>query len=152
MQTRFGLNCSPARGQPLDTLADALSDSLRQRLAARRELLGAERFAELARLLLLSAGDALWENHRAALRAMSAVSRMSAYGPKTAVAEYVIDAADAWLRFRDEASATFLSRLCLFPIADLAGPAKHDPGAPLPVDARLATLAAAAPRRPLPVP
>lgn len=151
MQTRFGLNASPARGQPLDTLADALADSLRQRLAAQRERLSAERFAELTRLLLLSAGDELWENHRAALRAMSAVSRMSGYGPKTAVAEYVIDAADAWRRFRDDASATFLSRLCLFPIADLAAPAKDGPSAPVMADERLATLAAAAPPAPCPV-
>ena len=151
MQTRFGLNGSPARGQPLDTLAAALADLLRQRLTARRERLGAERFAELARLLLLSAGDELWENHRAALRAMSAVSRMSGYGPKTAVAEYVIDAADAWQRFRDAASASFLSRLCLFPIADLAAPAKDGPGAPALADERLATLAAAAPPASCPV-
>ena len=84
---------------------------------------------------------------------MAAVSRMNGYGPKTAVAEYVIDAAAAWRQFRADAAALFLSRLCLFPMAGLAGvPAEDadDAGAAGPpamaiADGRLARLAANAP-------
>ena len=174
LQARYGVNCAPAWGLSLDnldgnspdgnspdennpdgngpdadTLGGALANLLRQRLAERRERLGTERFAELARLLLLSAGDELWENHRAGLRAMAAVSRMSGCGPKTAVAEYVIDAAAAWRQFRADAAALFLSRLCLFPMAGLAAVAEDTAVAAGPpaiaiADGRLARLAAAA--------
>ena len=151
LQTRYKVDGSPAWGQPLDSLDGALAALLRGRLAERRERLGAERFGELARLLLLSSGDELWENHRAGRRAMAAVSRMSGYNLKTAVAEYVIDAADAWQRFREEASDVFLSRLCLFPIAGLAGSAEDGASRPAPVNPRLAGLAAGGPPPILPV-
>ena len=115
---------------------------MERHLAERREQLGAAQFGELARLLLLQAGDELWENHRADLRSMAIASRLDAHGPKTAIAEYIIAAADAWQRFRHEVSNRFLSQMLHFPIVGLTGSPEDGPEQPsrLAVDPRLAEL------------
>ena len=140
---RYGVDAEPAWGHPLDALEGALAELLQQRLAERQDQLGSARFAELSRLLLLQAGDELWENHRADLRGMAAVSRMETHLPKTVIAEYVISADAAWQRFREEVSDSFLSQICHFPIAGLPIPPGNGPAPPSPlaVDPRLAQLA-----------
>ena len=140
---RYGVDAEPARGYPLDALAGALAELLQQRLAERQDQLGAARFAELSRLLLLHAGDELWENHRANLRGMAAVSRMETHLPKTVIAEYMISADAKWQRFREEVSDSFLSQICHFPTAGLPIPPEIGPAhsSPLAVDPRLAQLA-----------
>ena len=50
---------------------------------------------------------------------MTITSRLGNYGHKSAVADYIIHAADGWKRFRDEAADLFLSRLLTFPLARL---------------------------------
>jgi preprotein translocase subunit SecA len=142
LRVRYDVDAEPAWGHPLDRLEGALAELLRQRLAEPRERLGTARFSELARLLLLQAGDELWENHRADLRGMAAVSRMEARWPKTAIAEHVIAAAAAWQHFRGEVSDRFLSQICHYPIAGLTSPPKDGAAIPSPlvVDPRLAQL------------
>jgi preprotein translocase subunit SecA len=137
------VDAEPAWGHPLDALEGALAELLQQRLAERQDQLGSARFAELSRLLLLQAGDELWENHRADLRGMAAVSRMETHLPKTVIAEYVISADAAWQRFREEVSDSFLSQICHYPIAGLTSPPKDGAAIPSPlvVDPRLAQLA-----------
>jgi preprotein translocase subunit SecA len=139
---RYGVDAEPAWGHPLDALEGALAELLQQRLAERQDQLGVARFAELSRLLLLQAGDELWENHRTNLRGMAAVSRMETHLPKTVIAEYVISADAAWQRFREEVSDSFLSQICHFPIAGLPIPPENGPApsSPLVVDPRLAQL------------
>ncbi|CAI8019218.1 Protein translocase subunit SecA [Geodia barretti] len=139
---RYGVDAEPAWGHSLDALEGALAELLQQRLAERQDQLGSARFAELSRLLLLQAGDELWENHRADLRGMAAVSRMETHLPKTVIAEYVISADAAWQRFREEVSDSFLSQICHFPIAGLPIPPENGPApsSPLVVDPRLAQL------------
>ena len=143
MRVRYDIAADPARGHSLDGLGSALAELLRQRLAERREQLGAARFGELARLLLLQVGDELWENHRAGLRNTAAASRLEARAPKTAIAEYIIAADDAWRRFREEVSHRFMCQMLTFPITGLTGASDHDhpPPSPLAVDPKLARLA-----------
>ena len=142
MRVRYGVDAEPARGQALDDLGNVLAELLQWRLAKRRERLGEPRFGELARLLLLQAGDELWENHRASLRSMAAASRLEAQGPKTAIAEYVIAAGAAWQWFQEEVSDRFLSQMFYFPIAGLTSPPEDGPArsSSLKVDPRLAEL------------
>ncbi len=138
----YGVDAEPARGCPLTGLGNALAELMERHLAERRQRLGAAQFGELARLLLLQAGDELWENHRADLRSMAIASRLDAHGPKTAIAEYIIAAAGAWQRFRHEVSNRFLSQMLHFPIAGLTGSPEDGPDQPsrLAVDPRLAEL------------
>ena len=140
MRVRYDVAADPARGHPLDDLGSALAELLQQRLAERREQLGAARFSELSRMLLLQVGDELWENHRANLRNTAAASRLDARAPKTAIAEYIIAAADAWQRFRDEVSHRFVYQMLTFPITGLTGASDNDHTPPLAVDPRLAEL------------
>ena len=107
-------------GLALDELPAALADLLSARLTARQAALGIPRFAELARLLRLQSGDELWKDYQGGLRALSVSSRLGGYGPKSAVADYIIHAAAAWRQFQGEGADLFLARLCAFPLADLA--------------------------------
>lgn len=142
LRARYDVDGVPAQGHPLDELGSALAELLQRRLAQRREQLGAARFSELARLILLQVGDEVWENHRANLRNTAAASRLEARAPKTAIAEYIIAAADAWQRFRDEVSHRFVYQMLTFPITDLTGASDnyHTSTSPLAVDPRLAEL------------
>ena len=133
LRVRYDVDAEPAWGHPLDRLEGALAELLRQRLAEPRERLGTARFSELARLLLLQAGDEMWENHRSNLRGMAAVSRIEGQWPKTAIAEYVIAAAAAWQDFREETSDHFLFQMCHFPIAGLTDPPEDSLARPSPV-------------------
>ncbi len=142
LRVRYGVDGEPARGCSLTGLGAALADLMEQHLAERRERSGAAQFGELARLLLLQAGDELWENHRADLRSMAIASQLDAHGPKTAIAEYIIAAADAWQHFRNEISNRFLSQMLHFPIVGPTGSPEDSPEqlSRLAVDPRLAEL------------
>ena len=122
----YGVNAAGLYGAPLDALPGEISGLLTERLASRQEQLGGRRFSELARLLRLQSGDEVWKDYRAGLQALSVSSRLGGYGHKSAVADYIIHAAAAWRQFQGEWADLFLSRLCVFPLADLAretGPA-----------------------------
>ena len=142
LRVRYGVDAEPAWGCPLTGLGGALAALMEQHLAERREKLGEARFDELARLLLLRAGDELWENHRADLWSMASASRLDSHGPKTAIAEYIIAAADAWHQFRDEVSSRFLAQMLHFPIVESTDPPEDSPEplSQLAVDPRLAEL------------
>ena len=142
LSVRYGVDAEPGRGHPLTALAGVLAELMEQHLAERRERLGAAQFGELVRLLLLQAGDELWENHRADLRSMAFASQLDAHGPKTAIAEYIIAAADAWRLFRKEVSDRFLSQMLHFPFAGLTDAPEDSPKrlSRLAVDPRLAEL------------
>ncbi len=122
----YGVNAAGLYGAPLDALPGEIAVLLTERLASRQGQLGARRFSELARLLRLQSGDEVWKDYRAGLQALSVSSRLGGYGHKSAVADYIIHAAAAWRQFQGEWADLFLSRLCVFPLADLAretGPA-----------------------------
>lgn len=120
LQEWYGIEAAPEYGLALDDLPAAIADLLSNRLTARQAFLGIPRFAELARLLRLQSGDELWKDYQAGLQALSVSSRLGGYGPKSAVADYIIHSAAAWRQFQGEWADLFLSRLCAFPLADLA--------------------------------
>ena len=115
----YGIEGGGLRGLPLDELPGVLEGRLAARLEEMQRQLGENRFSHLARLLLLQSGDEMWKDYRAGLQALSVSSRMGNYGHKSAVADYIIHAADAWRQFRGEAADLFLSRLLTFPLARL---------------------------------
>ena len=119
LQEWYGVDAAPCYGWPLDDLPAAIADLLADRLTARQASVGRPRFAELARLLRLQSGDELWKDYQAGLQALSVSSRWGGYGHKSAVADYIIHAAAAWRQFQEEWADLFLSRLCIFPLADL---------------------------------
>ena len=120
LQEWYGIEAAPEYGLALDELPAAIADLLSNRLTARQAALGIPRFAELARLLRLQSGDELWKDYQGGLQALSVSSRLGGYGPKSAVADYIIHAAAAWRQFQAEGADLFLARLCAFPLADLA--------------------------------
>ena len=120
LQEWYGIEAAPEYGLALDELPAAIADLLSSRLTARQAALGIPRFAELARLLRLQSGDELWKDYQGGLQALSVSSRLGGYGPKSAVADYIIHAAAAWRQFQGEGADLFLARLCAFPLADLA--------------------------------
>ncbi len=115
----YGIDGGGLRGLPLDELPGFLEGRLAYRLEEMQRQVGEGRFSHLARLLLLQSGDEMWKDYRAGLQALSVSSRMGNYGHKSAVADYIIHAADAWRQFRGEAADLFLSRLLTFPLARL---------------------------------
>ena len=119
LQEWYGIEAAPCYGWPLDDLPAAIADLLADRLTARQAGVGRPRFAELARLLRLQSGDELWKDYQAGLQALAVSSRWGGYGHKSAVADYIIHAAAAWRQFQEEWADLFLSRLCIFPLADL---------------------------------
>ena len=119
LQQWYGVEGSGLWGLALDRLDGALEELLSARLESLKSQLGAGRFTELARLLLLQCGDEVWKDYRAGLRSLTIVSRLGNYGHKSAVADYIIHAADGWQRFQGEAADLFLSRLLTFPLARL---------------------------------
>ena len=119
LQQWYGVEGSGLWGLALDRLDGALEELLSARLESLKSQLGAGRFTGLARLLLLQCGDEVWKDYRAGLRSLTVASRLGNYGHKSAVADYIIHAADGWQRFQGEAADLFLSRLLTFPLARL---------------------------------
>ena len=115
----YGIEGGGLRGLPLDELPGVLEGRLTARLDEMQRQVGEGRFSHLARLLLLQSGDEMWKDYRAGLQSLSVSSRMGNYGHKSAVADYIIHAADAWRQFRGEAADLFLSRLLTFPLGRL---------------------------------
>ena len=116
----YGVAGCGLAGRPLDQLGEELAALLTARLRDIREQLGDAGFNELARLLLLQAGDEAWRDFRAGLESLTLVSRMGQFGHKSAVADFVIHAAVAWQDFREGSAALALSRLLTFPLSRLA--------------------------------
>ena len=115
----YGVEDPGLRGLGLDRLAGALEELLAARLESLKSQFSDGKFKELARLLMLQCGDEVWKDYRDGLRSLTITSRLGNYGHKSAVADYIIHAADGWERFRDEAADLFLSRLLTFPLARL---------------------------------
>ena len=134
----YGINTDGLYGAPLDALPAEIAALLAERLASRQRQVGGHRFSELARLLRLQSGDEVWKDYRAGLQALSVSSRLGGHGHKSAVADYIIHAAAAWRQFQGEWADLFLSRLCVFPLADLARETVKAPAAQL--DERAAIL------------
>ena len=112
----FYLDCASLRSAALDSLPAQLKQLMVERLESIQSQVGAVKFANLVRLLLLQVGDELWKDYCAGLRSLTVSSRLGNYGHKSAVADYIIHASDEWQRFQGEKDDLFLSRLLTFPL------------------------------------
>lgn len=112
----FDIDVSSLRGVALDELPDRLADQLLQLLECRQARTGHERFEAFARQLMLECGDEAWVEHRRNLGRTIFGSLAASNGHKSAVADYIIHAAEQWDRFQETASDLFLSRLLTFPL------------------------------------
>ena len=112
----FFLDGASLRSAALDSLPAQLKQLMVERLESIQSQVGAVKFANLVRLLLLQAGDELWKDYCAGLRSLTVSSRLGNYGHKSAVADYIIHAFDEWQRFQEEKDDLFLSRLLTFPL------------------------------------
>lgn len=135
-QECYGMDIAELRGQPLDALPQAMAALLTARLDGIRSQLGTSRFSELARRLWLQTGDELWKDYCIGLQALTVPSRLGQYGHKSAVADYIIHAADQWQQFQEDTVDRFLSQLLTFPLSGLTG--QRAPAAQL--DERLSKL------------
>lgn len=135
-QECYGMDIVELRGQPLDALPQAMAALLTARLDGIQSQLGASRFSELARRLWLQTGDELWKDYCNGLQALTVPSRLGQYGHKSAVADYIIHAADQWQQFQEDTIDRFLSQLLTFPLTGLTG--QRAPAAQL--DERLSKL------------
>ena len=120
-QECYGMDIAELRGCPLDALSQAMSALLTARLDGIQSQLGASRFSELARRLWLQTGDELWKDYCTGLQALTIPSRLGQYGHKSAVADYIIHAADQWQQFQEDTVDRFLSQLLAFPLSGLTG-------------------------------
>ena len=112
----FVLDGASLRSAALDSLPAQLKQLMVERLESIQSQLSTDKFANLARLLLLQAGDELWKDYCAGLRSLTVSSRLGNYGHKSAVADYIIHASDEWQKFQGEQDDLFLSRLLTFPL------------------------------------
>ena len=112
---RFGIDVADLEGGALDGLAVELAEKMMRVIEARKDIPGDGRFEELARQLLLECSDEAWQEHRQILRLTVFSSAAAGYGHKSAVADYIIHAAERWERFQDGVADAFLSALLTFP-------------------------------------
>ena len=112
---RFGIDVADLRGGALDGLAVELAEKMTRVIEARKDIPEDGRFEELARQLLLECSDEAWQEHRQILRLTVFSSAAAGYGHKSAVADYIIHAAERWERFQDGVADAFLSALLTFP-------------------------------------
>lgn len=120
-QECYGMDIAELRGCPLDALSQAMAALLSARLDGIQSQLGASRFSELARRLWLQTGDELWKDYCTGLQVLTIPSRLGQYGHKSAVADYIIHAADQWQQFQEDTVDRFLSQLLTFPLTGLTG-------------------------------
>ena len=112
----FEVDLSSLRGVALDEVPHRLADQLMEMLEVRRAHIGIEGFNELARQLLLECGDEAWLQHRKILRRSVFSSVAASIGHKSAVADYIIHAAEQWNRFQETVNDLFLSSILTFPL------------------------------------
>ena len=111
MYLDFGLDCEDLWGLGLDALARGLGELLADRLEEARTILGAARFDELARVLLVQAGDDLWCGHLERLHEMMAVAPLAPADHRSAVASFQRDCAAEYEGFLQDTLDSFIPRL-----------------------------------------
>ncbi len=111
MHLDFGLDCEGLWGLGLDELARRLGDMLVDRLEGARAALGPSRFDELARVVLVQAGDDLWCGHLERLQEMMAIAPLAPAGHKSAIAAFQRDCAAEYEGFVRDTRDSFIPRL-----------------------------------------
>ena len=111
MQLDFGLDCEDLWGLGLEALKWGLGDLLVDRLDGAHSTLGAARFDELARVVLVQAGDDLWCGHLERLQEKMAAAPLAPADHKSAVATFQRDCAAEYEGFQRDTLDSFIPRL-----------------------------------------
>ncbi|MDE2845032.1 MAG: hypothetical protein OXN21_16895, partial [Chloroflexota bacterium] len=98
-------------GLSLASLPAEAAARMRQALERLEQNRGSRDFDKLARSLCVETCDELWRNHLADLHQSVFSSILNGYGHKSAVADYIIHAAQLWDSFSDDLWDTVCSRL-----------------------------------------
>ncbi len=111
MSLDFGLDCEGLWGLGLDALAQGLGDILVDRLDEARGGMGAARFDDLARTVLVQTGDDLWCGHLERLQEMMAVAPLAPADHRSAVAAFQRGCAAEYEGFVQDTLDSFIPRL-----------------------------------------
>ena len=111
----YGVDAGSLECVGLDLLAESVEALLVSRLDSLMEESGREESARLGKVLFLQTADMLWRDHLARMDDLSLNALFGANGHGSAVAEYAIQAFDAFSRFKQHAADAFLSRLLTTP-------------------------------------
>ena len=125
MHFDFGLDCEDLWGLGLDALEQGLAELLVARLEEGRSALGAARFDEIARTVLVQTGDELWRGHLERLQEMMAIAPLAPADHRSAVAAFQRDCAAEYEGFLQDTLDSFIPRLLE---ATHAGFAQDAPG------------------------
>ncbi len=124
MYLDFGLDCEELWGLGLDALTQRLGDLLVGRLDEARSAMGAARFDELARPVLIQTGDDLWCGHLERIQEMMAVAPLAPADHKSAVAAFQHSCAAEFDGFVQDTLDSFIPRLLAAADAETA---RQDP-------------------------
>ena len=108
---RYGIALGDLYGLSLASLPAEAAARMRQAVDRLERRRGSREFDTLARSLCIETCDELWRNHLAGLHQSVFSSILNGYGHKSAVADYIIHAADLWERFSEDLWDTVCSRL-----------------------------------------
>jgi len=112
---RYGIALEDLYGLSLAGLPAEVAARMRQVVDELERNRGSREFDSLARSLCVETCDELWRNHLADLHQSVFTSVLNGYGHKSAVADYIIHAADQWDRFKGDLWDTVCSRLLTLP-------------------------------------
>ena len=111
MSLDFGLDCEGLWGLGLDALAQGLGDILVDRLDEARGGMGAARFDDLARTVLIQTGDDMWCGHLERLQEMMAIAPLAPTDHRSAVAAFQRGCAAEYEGFVQDTLDSFIPRL-----------------------------------------
>ena len=120
LQEDYYVDCSGLRGCERDEMTGKVGNLLADGLERMEFQIGEERFAELAKLLMLRACDQLWREHTCALQELMLSIQHGAHSHNSTLSEYTIRAFREWRAFHERVNGLFLSTLMTFPISDTA--------------------------------
>ncbi|MCY4367033.1 MAG: hypothetical protein OXE17_12545 [Chloroflexi bacterium] len=113
---RYGVDLSVLYGVSLSDVPDEIAARMRQALVLLEQNYGRRELDSLARTLCIETCDEFWRQHLADLHQSVFSSVLNGYGHKSAVADYIIHAADLWESFSDDLWDTVCSRLLTLPL------------------------------------
>ena len=110
----FGIDIDDLHGLGAESLHEKISESVITRFGDVETVLGTRRYTQLAKTLALQVSDGLWSEHLDLVQDLIVNAQLSMTGHNSAVAELVFRAEDAYRKFMEQASETFVSRLATF--------------------------------------
>ena len=124
-----GADISDLRGHPLHELPHDIAAVMEQNLAWIGEHVDRQKTGELVRGLAMEVADEFWRQHLQDLEQVRVNSIAGGFSHRSAVADYIIHAADLWDRCREDMDYTLCSRILTFPVESLGGELQSAPAA-----------------------